>query len=154
MAESAVFPACMDSATSAYSQTSATSSALVAHFPLPPSAPPTPDAVAFRALHAYPKRTPHPIQHPTAKHTSVHVVRMLPSITEAPVGSRAPATGTYQRTTKLSTASQILADVDAFMATLPVYTPKRQNSVGVKAMPWPETPGVQAYGLDRVEESP
>jgi hypothetical protein len=79
---------------------------------------------------------------------------MLPSITEAPVGSRAPATGTYQRTTKLSTASQILADVDAFMATLPVYTPKRQNSVGVKAMPWPETPGVQAYGLDRVEESP
>jgi hypothetical protein len=143
----------MPSATSAsgYSQSSATSSGLatVHHFPLPLGGQPEPDAVVLRAL----QRTPDPVQHVNAKHASVHIVRMLPTVASAPAVPPLPDTYHYQRTPKLSTTSQISADGQAFVATPPVYGHHRLSSVGEKAMAWPETPGGHAYGLDRVDES-
>ncbi|KAJ7256707.1 hypothetical protein C8J57DRAFT_1517345 [Mycena rebaudengoi] len=154
LAESAeAFAACMPSATSAsgYSQSSATSSGLATahHFPLPLGGQPEPDAVVLRGL----QRTPNPVQHVNAKHASVHIVRMLPTVASAPAVPPLPDTYHYQRTPKLSTTSQISADGQAFAATLHVYGHHRLSSVGEKAMAWPETPGGHAYGLDRVDES-
>ncbi|KAJ7252929.1 hypothetical protein C8J57DRAFT_1661080 [Mycena rebaudengoi] len=107
------------------------------HFPLPLGGQPEPDAVVLRAL----QRTPDPVQHVNAKHASVHIVRMLPTVASAPAVPPLPDTYHYQRTPKLSTTSQISADGQAFAATLPVYGHHRLSSVGEKAMAWPETPG-------------